>query len=172
MALFSFILAFQIAYMVVGQTADVLMGVRYFDAESEDYDKYPRYRAHVTAVVYSRFAVIASLALFVALMRCDPVGAEEEVCYIEPVRTRSFGSAYHLVLFDAGLRSSCTPSCSTALCSTTLTCPHAAPSKGLSTTMSSIRSLRRPKKPSCVLCVCPVCCTAPRVPFRPHAPAG
>ena len=171
MALFSFILALQIAYMVVGQTADVLMGVRYFDAESEDYDKYPRYRAHVTAVVYSRFAVIAFLALVVALMRCDPVGAEEEVCYIEPCRTRSFCSAHH-GLFHTGHRSSCTPSCSTALCSTTLTCPHAVPSKGLSTTISSIRSLRRPKKPSCVLCVCPACCTAPRVPFRPLARVG
>ena len=64
MALFSFILALQIAYMVVGTTADVLMGVRYFDAESEDYDKYPRYRAHVTAVVYSRFAVIGGTAVF------------------------------------------------------------------------------------------------------------
>ena len=123
MALFSFILALQIAYMVVGQTADVLMGARYFDAESGEYHKYPRYRAHITAVVYSRFAVIASLALFVALMRCDPVGAEEEVCYIEPCRTRSFcsESAYHLGLFHTGLRSSCTPSCLTASCSRTLT---------------------------------------------------
>jgi hypothetical protein len=120
MALFSFILALQIAYMVVGQTADVLMGARYFDAESGEYHKYPRYRAHISAVVYSRFAVIASLALFVALMRCDPVGAEEEVCYIEPCRSRSCCSAYH-GLSHTGLRSSCTPSCSTAFCSTTLT---------------------------------------------------
>ena len=90
MALFSFILALQIAYMVVGQTADVLMGVRFFDAESGDYDKYPRYRAHITAVVFSRFAVIASLASFVALMRCDPVGAEEEVRSV-PLLVRVFG---------------------------------------------------------------------------------
>ena len=171
MALFSFFLALQIAYMVVGQTADVLMGVGYFDAESEDYDKYPRYRAHVTAVIYSRFAVIASLALFVALLRCDPVSAEEEVCYIEPCRTRSVCSADH-GLFHTGLRSSCTPSCSTAFCSRTLTCPHAVPSKGLSTTISSIRSLRRPKRPSCASCVCRVCFTAPRVPFRPLARVG
>ena len=160
MALFSFILALQIAYM--------LMGVGHYDLEAGNT---PRYRAHSNAVVFSRFAVIASLALFVALMRCNPVGAEEEVCYIEPCRTRSFCSAYH-GLFHTGLRSSCTPSCSTALCSRTLTCPHAVPSKGLSTTISSIRSLRRPKKPSCVLCVCPVCCTAPRVPFHLLARAG
>ena len=161
MALFSFILALQIAYM--------LMGVGHYDLEAGNT---PRYRAHSNAVVFSRFAVIASLALFVALMRCDPVGAEEEVCYIEPSRTRSFGSAYHLGFFDTGLRSSCTPSCLTASCSRTLTCPHAVPSKGLSTTMLSFRSLRRPKKPSCASCVCPVCCTAPRVPFHLLARAG
>ena len=109
MALFSFILAFQIAYMI--------MGVGHYDLEAGNT---PRFRAFINAVAFSRFAVIASLALFVALMRCDPVGAEEEVCYIEPVRTRSFGSVY-LGLFDTGLRSSCTPSCSTAFCSRTLT---------------------------------------------------
>ena len=103
MALFSFILALQIAYMVVGTTADVLMGVSYFDAESEGYDKYPRYRAHVTAVVYSRFAVIASLALFVALMRCDPVGAEEEVCYIPQLVQRALPHLHEaLALFYCG----------------------------------------------------------------------
>ena len=81
MALFSFILALQVAY--------VLMGVGDHDTEVGNT---PRSRAPLNTVGFSRFAVIAFLALFVALMRCDPVGAEEEVCYIEPSRTRSFGS--------------------------------------------------------------------------------
>ena len=79
MALFSFILALQIAY--------IFMGVRvgHFDVEAGNY---PRYRAFINAVDFSRFAVIVSLASFVALMRCDSVGTEEEVSSIEPSRRR------------------------------------------------------------------------------------
>ena len=75
-AVFSFILVFQTAYM--------LMGIGQYTFEPGNL---PRFRAHLNAVVFSRFALIALLASFVALMRCDPVGAEEEVRSIEPFRT-------------------------------------------------------------------------------------
>ena len=77
-ALFSFILVFQVAYALM------VVASGHYDVEP---GIYPRSRAHINGVVFSRFAVIAFLALFVALMRCDPVGAEEEVRSIEPSRT-------------------------------------------------------------------------------------
>ncbi len=75
-AVFFFILVLNLAYM--------LMGIGQYTFEPGNL---PRFRAHLNAVVFSRFALIALLASFVALMRCDPVGAEEEVRSIEPSLT-------------------------------------------------------------------------------------
>ena len=39
----------------------------------------PRFRTHLNAVFSTRILLIALLAAFIALQRCDPVGDEEQV---------------------------------------------------------------------------------------------
>jgi hypothetical protein len=113
---------------------------------------YPRFRTHLNAVFSTRILLIALLAAFIALQRCDPVGEEEQVRTSSSLASAAAAAAaLCIVVCDTRRRSSCTPSClTTTIWSRTPMRHNAEPSKSALTTMLSIVNLssRRTKWPS------------------------
>ena len=111
----------------------------------------PRFRTHLNAVFSTRILLIALLAAFIALQRCDPVGEEEQVRTSSSLASAAAAAALCIVVCNARRRSSCTPSClTTTIWSRTPMRHNAEPSKSASTAMLSIVNLssRRTKWPS------------------------
>jgi len=140
--IFLFILVLEIAFSLIKTSDDT------FEIELR-----PKYRGHSKrkAIFYSRLFVMSLLASFVALMRCDPVGKEEEVlarCTWSSLA--SIAAVLHIVVCNTRRRSSCTPFYSTTIWSRTPMRRNAEPFKSALITMLSIAnpSSRRAKWPS------------------------
>lgn len=137
---FSFLLALNIAYLLFG------IGSYVFELGN-----IPKFRTHLNAVFSTRIVLISLLASFVALMRCDPVGKEEEVLARRTWSSlASIAAVLRIVASNTRRRSSCTPFYSTTIWSRTPMRRNAEPSKSALITMLSIAnpSSRRAKWPS------------------------